>query len=242
MLSVYQPYIEFLGERTLLLHLDERIDATVTQRVHAVCEAIKKAQLHGVHDIVPAYASIAVYFELALEDAAACEFTGERIARQIHALLADFVFSEAANSQITIEIPVCYDAEFALDLDFVADRAGLPRDEVVARHCAAEYRVAMLGFAPGFPYLVGLDPTLACPRNASPRTRVPAGSVAIGGSQSGIYPRELPGGWRVIGRSPWHFFDPTRDPPARLAPGQRVRFVTIDRATFAMLARDAKIA
>jgi KipI family sensor histidine kinase inhibitor len=127
-----------------------------------------------------------------------------------------------------IEIPVCYGGDCGPDLAEVAAHVGLHCDEVIARHSAAEYRVAMLGFAPGFPYLFGLDASLHLPRRASPRTRVPAGSVAIGGAQTGIYPRELPGGWQIIGRTPLTLFDPARDPPALLAPGQRVRFKVIE--------------
>ena len=136
-----------------------------------------------------------------------------------------------------VEIPVCYDGEFGPDLGEVAEHAKLAQAEVIALHTASEYHVAMLGFAPGFPYLLGLDARLHAPRRASPRTRVPAGSVAIGGAQTGIYPRELPGGWRLIGRTPLTLFDAQRDPPALLAPGQRVRFRAISAQEFAALTR-----
>lgn len=145
--------------------------------------------------------------------------------------------SPAPTSDPSIEIPVCYDGEFGPDLDAVAAHAHLSHAEVIARHTAGDYSVAMLGFAPGFPYLLGLDPALHTPRRANPRTRVPAGSVAIGGAQAGIYPRELPGGWQVIGRTPCVLFDPQRDPPCLLPPGTRVRFRAIDAATFARLAK-----
>ena len=124
-------------------------------------------------------------------------------------------------------VPVCYGGEFGPDLDDLARYARLSVDEVIARHCAPDYRVAMLGFAPGFPYLLGLDPALHAPRRATPRVRVPAGSVAIGGAQTGIYPSELPGGWLLIGRTPLTLFDPAREAPALLAPGQRLRFRAI---------------
>ena len=130
-----------------------------------------------------------------------------------------------------VEIPVCYGGEFGPDLREVAEHAQLAEADVIALHSAGEYRVAMLGFAPGFPYLLGLDARLHMPRRANPRTRVAAGSVAIGGAQTGIYPRELPGGWRLIGRTPLALFDAQRDPPALLAPGQRVRFRSISSAS-----------
>jgi KipI family sensor histidine kinase inhibitor len=135
-----------------------------------------------------------------------------------------------------VEIPVCYGGECGPDIAAVAEHAGLLRDAVIARHTAAEYTVAMLGFAPGFPYLLGLDPSLQMPRRATPRTRVPAGSVAIGGAQTGIYPRELPGGWHLIGRTPLVLFDPQRELPCLLAPGDRVRFHAIEADEFGRLA------
>ena len=102
---------------------------------------------------------------------------------------------------------------------------GSTKTTVIVRHCAVEYRVAMLGFSPGFPYLLGLDPRLAMPRLDTPRTRVAAGSIGIGGAQTGIYPQAGPGGWRIIGRTALALFDPLHDPPTLLAPGDRVRFI-----------------
>jgi KipI family sensor histidine kinase inhibitor len=122
----------------------------------------------------------------------------------------------------TVEIPVLYDGP---DLDEVAALTGLSRDEVIALHAGATYTVAFLGFAPGFAYLVGLDPRLEVSRRAEPRVRVPAGAVAIAGPYSGVYPRESPGGWRLLGSADVAMFDPGRTPPALLAPGDRVRFI-----------------
>lgn len=144
--------------------------------------------------------------------------------------------SSAMGERAIVVIPVCYGGEYGPDLEAVARHARLSRDEVIGRHVAAEYTVAMLGFAPGFPYLLGLDAALHVPRRTDPRTRVPAGSVAIGGGQTGIYPRELPGGWNLIGRTPRVLFDPERNPPCLLAPGNRMRFRAIDAQAFARFA------
>jgi inhibitor of KinA len=133
----------------------------------------------------------------------------------------------------TIEVPVCYDPEFALDLEAVAQHCGLSPNEVGKRHAAARYQVRCIGFTPGFPYLSGLPAALATPRRATPRTAVPAGSVAIGAGQTGIYPLRSPGGWNIIGRTPLPLFDLAREPAALFAPGDRVRFVAIDRKEFA---------
>ena len=131
-----------------------------------------------------------------------------------------------------VEIPVCYGGEYGPDIGDVAARAGLGEGAVAARHAAASYRVAMLGFSPGFPFLLGLPPELACPRRDTPRASVPAGSVGIAGAQTGVYPLESPGGWRIIGRTPLALFDVLREPPALLQPGDRVRFVAISSDEF----------
>ncbi|HEV3410347.1 MAG TPA: 5-oxoprolinase subunit PxpB [Chthoniobacterales bacterium] len=136
-----------------------------------------------------------------------------------------------------VAIPVCYEREFALDLDAVARHTGLSPDEVVQRHSAARYVVGCVGFTPGFPYLSGLPPELATPRRTAPRTQVPAGSVGIGGAQSGIYPQVSPGGWNIIGRTPLRLFDLAQNPPALLQAGNRVRFRAISRAEFDATAR-----
>ncbi|MGZ5003224.1 MAG: 5-oxoprolinase subunit PxpB, partial [Chthoniobacterales bacterium] len=136
-----------------------------------------------------------------------------------------------------VEIPVCYDDEFAPDLLLVAERAGLASAEVVRRHSAAEYRVHCLGFTPGFAFLSGLPAKLATPRRDTPRKEVPAGAVAIGGQQTGVYPQVSPGGWNVIGRSPIRFFDASAATPTLLRVGDRVRFRPITRTEFDSLGK-----
>ena len=222
--------IELLGESALLIQLGERIEGKLNARAIALAEALRSARLPGVLDVAPAYASVCVRYAPAQVDA------HERLLSALPALL-ETATPALAETRALVEIPVCYGGEFGPDLDAVAQRAQLDLRNVVARHSAAEYRVAMLGFAPGFPYLLGLDGALHTPRRASPRTRVPAGSIAIGGAQTGIYPRELPGGWNLIGRTPLQLFDVGRDPPALLAPGTRVRFRAIDASEFAALSR-----
>jgi inhibitor of KinA len=131
-----------------------------------------------------------------------------------------------------VEIPVCYEPEFALDIDRVAEQAQISASEVVDLHSGSEYRVACIGFVPGFPFLAGLPKQLATPRRDTPRKEIPAGSVGIGGAQTGIYPLRSPGGWNLIGRTPLKLFDPTKDPPTLLCPGDRVRFRAITREQF----------
>jgi inhibitor of KinA len=216
------PYtIETLGEDALLLRFGDTIDARVNARVHALSQRIERVRPSWLRDLVPAYASLALFV-----DADAFDCTLDPLGEAGHWLQQQaFAGDDADIVGRSVEIPVRYGGEHGPDLAALAAHAGLGEDDVIARHCAVEYRVAMLGFSPGFPYLLGLDPLLAMPRLDTPRTRVAAGSVGIGGAQTGIYPQAGPGGWRIIGRTALALFDPLHDPPTLLAPGDRVRFI-----------------
>lgn len=222
--------IEALGDCALLIQLGAHLDARLAAQATVLAAALRAAQLQGVLDIAPAYASVCVRYLPVHADAR------ERLADAIRPFLEDPAPAAAATA-MPLEIPVCYGGDYGPDLDDVARHAQVDADAVIARHAGAEYRVAMLGFAPGFPYLLGLHASLHTPRRGSPRTRVPAGAVAIGGAQTGIYPRELPGGWNIVGRTPLRLFDVARDPPALLAAGMHVRFRAIDAAEFAALSQ-----
>ncbi len=232
------PAIEPLGETVLLLRFGTRVDAALSARVHAALATLQAAGMPGVTDFVAGYASLALHYRPA--DWAATTTPWRALADAVQAVLRHDGGGPLHGEAAIVEIPVRYGGDDGRDLDELASLLGLSVDDVVARHVAGDYRVAMLGFAPGFPYLLGLDPRLHAARLAVPRTRVPRGSVAIGGAQTGIYPRELPGGWRLIGRTPLALFDPRRDPPNRLAAGDRVRFRAIDADEFAAIeANDA---
>lgn len=218
------PRIEALGDCALLILCGDGIDAAVNARALAVAHAVRAAMLPGIVDIAPAYASVCVRYEPGAWIGADARSPFEAITGRLSPLV-EHVASYAPADAGLIEIPVSYGGKSGPDLDDVAAHAGLMREAVIDLHCRTEYRVAMLGFTPGFAYLIGLPDALHMPRRATPRTRVPAGSVAIGGAQTGVYPRETPGGWHLIGRTPLNLFDPARDPPALLRPGQRVRFV-----------------
>lgn len=224
--------IQPLADDAWLIELGDAIDDGANARAHALAAAIRTAAPRWLRDVVPAYASLGVFFDDRLVGA----FEVRAWLLRAWAALPDR--STADSTARIVEIPVLYGGDAGPDLASAAAELGLDPHTLAQRHAAALYRVAMIGFAPGFPYLSGLDPALALPRLATPRTLVPAGSVAIGGAQSGIYPRGSPGGWRLLGRTPMHLFDPRRDPPCLLAPGDRVRFRAIDAEAFARLERE----
>lgn len=230
--------IEPVGETLLLLRFGDRIDAGANARVHAAAETLRRVEMPGLVDVVPAYATLALHYDAAFWAGRDGEPPWKHLAGTLHAVFATPP-KEDAGAGRRVEIPVVYGGEHGPDLAAVAAHAGLDAEAVVARHAGADYRVAMLGFAPGFPYLLGLDPALQTPRRAQPRTRVPRGSVAIGGAQTGIYPSELPGGWQLIGRTPLVLFDAARETPSLLLPGDRVRFRAIDAHEFARLTESA---
>lgn len=229
-----------LGDSALVVRVSNDFAAEPEEALRAAIalqRTLEEAAIPGVVESAPGYVSVAVFFDPAVvADAIGGDddpFEWLHQAIRTAALRAEGRASGSARSRVRHEVPVCYDdPEFALDLDSVGQHAGLSAVDVVKRHSEVEYRVHCVGFLPGFPYLGGLPRELATPRRATPRSEVPAGSVAIGGSQTGIYPTNSPGGWNVIGRTPLRLFDPTADPPARFHAGDRLRFVTITREEF----------
>jgi KipI family sensor histidine kinase inhibitor len=219
------PRILPLGEAALTIRLGEAASVEVAERSAALAGAIRAASLDNVTDVVPAIAAVTVYYDISSDGAS--EIASRRAARQ--AALRDVVAAAMRQQQplATFEthtIPVRYDGQ---DLEEVAARTGLTREDVIARHSAREYRVLAIGFLPGWAYMGPLDKALSLPRRSTPRTRIPAGSVAIAGMQTGIYPRVSPGGWHLIGSTDVVLFDPGRAKPALFAPGDRVCFAPI---------------
>lgn len=222
---------EPLAEDALLLRLGEQMDATISARVHAAVAILRHQQ--PSLECVPAYASVLLRFDPLAWRVANASDPHQAVERAVRVALDAAEGSQQTSREL--EIPVCYGGTHGPDLAEVARHLELSIDAVIARHAAADYQVAMIGFAPGFAYLLGLDPELAMPRRRDPRQRVPAGSVAIGGTQTGIYPDELPGGWQLIGRTPLRLFDVTATPPSLLAGGDRVRFRVIVEDEFLRL-------
>jgi inhibitor of KinA len=203
------------SDRSLLLIFDDRISLAAHGDVLRLTPLLESVR--GVTNVHPAYASILIDF-----DPLAIRHSGvERAVAELFAQAASAPLPEPR----TVEIPVVYGGEYGPDLETVAAMTGHTPDEVVAIHSSADYLVYFLGFSPGFPYLGGLPESIAAPRLDTPRRRVPAGSVAIGGRQTGVYPMASPGGWRIVGRTSLRLFDPGADPPALLRMGDHVKFV-----------------
>jgi len=220
------------GESVLIVEFEERIDPVVNATTIGCANAIQAAAISGVRDIVPTYRSVAIYFDPLRTDTDALL---ERITHE-----AESAGPGAVVPGEPVRIPVCYGGDLGPDLPQVAAFAKLSEDEVVRLHGTVTYRVFMLGFVPGFAYLGMVDPRIAMPRRATPRVRVPSGSVGIAGVQTGIYPAETPGGWQLIGRTPIRPFDPSRADPFLMKAGDAVQFYAIDRAEFDRLQPDPK--
>ena len=231
-----------LGDSALTIHVCDEFQSDpegCLREVGHVLRLLQEARLPGLSEVTPAFTSVSMFYDPAqiADGNDAAENVCEWLAEKIPALVVGAGGGDhRAESARLVEIPVCYDKEFGLDLGIVAAQAGLTETDVIAAHSGATYRVGCIGFVPGFPFLIGLPRALATPRRATPRTQVPAGSVAIGGAQTGIYPQQSPGGWNVIGRTPQRLFDVELAAPALLAQGDVVRFRSITRAEFEALA------
>jgi inhibitor of KinA len=210
--------IEELGDQALLIRLGEDIDPALNARVHALAARLR--ELPEALEVVPAFASVAL---CVTDPAQLTDDLRTRVAQLIHTL--PDTTTDHRIQPVAYELPVDFAA--GADLIEAASTLGMSTDTLIEKLCAPNYQVAMLGFLPGFAYLLGLDPTLALPRRASPRLRVPPGSLAIGAAQLGIYPCSSPGGWHLVGQVHAQLFDPTRARPALLGPGDLLRIAPV---------------
>ena len=221
-----------LGDAAAYVEFSETLDLALNAALQQLAVALRALKLPWITDVVSALGGIALHFNPDHPDMPATPLLA--VAELVDRCL-DSEISVAGQGRL-VEIPVCYDPELGLDIVEIAESLGLTTDEVARRHAAGEYAVLMIGFAPGHPYLGGLDPKLSVPRRSSPRAAVPAGSIAIANAQCVVYPYAIPGGWNVIGRTPLVVFDAYRDPPSLLDSRDRVRFVPISRAEYDRMA------
>ena len=227
MMSAAGPGIERIvpaGDSALLVELPQRIDRRINAYAIALAERLQRRCGGAIRDAVVGYATLTVYFDPLVVD-------GVWLETEIREAAADV--GEGGDAEgAALDVPVCYGGEFGPDLDEVAAFGRCTTDEVIAWHSAAVYRVYMVGFVPGFAYMASVDPRIAAPRRPVPRAAVPAGSVAIAGGQTGIYPAVTPGGWNIIGRTPVKPYDPSRPNPFLLRAGDTVRFHAVSSEAF----------
>lgn len=227
--------IQAQGDRCLVITLGDRIDATIGRLCLGLAQKLRDAAISGVTDVVPSFVAVAVHYR---PDGYGNGPRYAQLHERIEALLNEGIIPLDSGGR-NIEIPVCYGGEHGPDLEDVARFAGVSQDELIALHSQTPCMVFMLGFAPGHSYAGIHDPRLDMPRRASPRTAVPAGSIAIANRQTSIYPSRLPGGWNIIGATPLRIFDPQREPAALLQPGDTLRFTPISPDLFLRLQKEA---
>ncbi|MEW6285226.1 MAG: 5-oxoprolinase subunit PxpB [Chloroflexota bacterium] len=212
-----KPRILPLGDSAMLVQWGNEMDFKVNRRIHALAQLIEASPFSGIVETVPAYAALLVHYDpLIVSFAQVKDFLREKLAQAEAA---------AIRTPRRIEVPVRYGGEAGMDLEAVAHHLHLTVEEVIRLHSGRTYTVFMMGFTPGFPYMGKLDDALVMPRLATPRTCVRAGTVAIAGAQTGIYPLDSPGGWHLIGWTPLTLFDPRAESPFLFAPGDEVKFV-----------------
>lgn len=215
-----------IGDSALTIEFGNTIREQTNEGVMQLFHQLKKNQVAYIIDIIPAYSSISViYNTVAIKKSNPNILAFDWMKQQIVKEMELSHVNELNRRQITI--PVCYDITLGPDLNEVADYASLSIEEVIALHKAKLYKVYMIGFLPGFPYMATVDEKIQLPRKSQPRTKVPAGSVGIAGAQTGIYPSASPGGWQLIGQTPIKLFDVTQENPCLLQPGDKVSFYAI---------------
>jgi len=223
MKSLRAPRYLVAGEKGLVVEFGSRIDREINARVQTLYRSLGREPIPGVVETVPTFRSLLVSYDPLL-------IGFDELVSRIQAV--ETRPPNAGQAKEPVVISTVYGGQFGPDLEFVARHNGISVEEAISLHVTAVYLVYMIGFAPGFPYLGGLPGKIATPRLQAPRTRVPAGSVGIAGEQTGVYPVDSPGGWQLIGRTPLKLYDPGRENPVLLEPGDSVRFERIDEAKF----------
>lgn len=224
----YMPF----GGSALVVEFGDEISEKINRKVIALDNAIQKAQVAGVEELVPTYRSLLVRYT-------PLRISYEQLVFSIKDIEKTVGAARVVRRSRRVTVPVVYGGEYGPDLGYVAKHHGLTEERVIALHSKREYRVFMIGFVAGFPYLGEVADEIATPRLKTPRLRVPAGSVGIAERQTGIYPCEAPGGWRIIGRTPLRMFDPSQDPPTLMRPGEVVYFRPISEREFKTIEKTA---
>ena len=221
------------GDQAILINFEQKIDASINDEVIQLHEKLKSNLIKGITFCIPAYCSLTVGYDVNI-------YSFEKFRETISSLRAENESIIFQKEKRKIKIPVCYDLEFALDADEISSHTNLTWDEIVQLHSEETYRVFMMGFLPGFAYLGKLPKAIVCPRKSSPRKKVPSGSVAIAGLQTGIYPSEAPGGWQIIGQTPLPLFFEKNENPFLFQTGDLVGFQVVSKDDFFQIKKETK--
>ncbi len=218
--------IRFLpcGDSAVTVEFSKEINEETNRKIRFLATEIERQGIRGVRESVPTFCSITVYFDPLV-------LSGQKLQKKILNIIHAYKEGSAQKRRVFL-IPVCYEGEYAPDMEDVCRLTGLTREEVIQIHSSTDYLIYMLGFLPGFPYLGGMDSRIEAPRLDTPRTTIPEGAVGIGGKQTGIYPLASPGGWRLIGRTPVKVYDPGRENPIVYKAGDYIRFFPISPEKF----------
>lgn len=215
------------GDKAIFVEFGDAIAPELNRRVRNLMLTVQDKKISGVIETIPTYRSLLVYFDPR-------QISANKLRETLYSLTQPLAESGLPKPKL-IEIPTAYGGEYGPDLEFVAAYNGLSVPEVVEIHIGTPYLIYMIGFVPGFPYLGGMSPRIVTPRLETPRAKITAGSVGIAGNQTGIYPVESPGGWRLIGRTPLKLFDPSREPLALFQAGDYLTFVSITPEEFSSI-------
>ena len=207
------------GDSALVVEFGNEINEAVNEKVHALAKKIRQKNIPGITEMIPTFRSLLVSYNM-------LQISYSKLSVMLSVLSRELEMNQGAHHRI-VKIPCCYGARFGADLTDMERLTGLSREEIIELHSSVDYKIYMLGFLPGFVYLGGLDKRLEVPRLDTPRVRIGKGAVGIGGNQTGIYPMDSPGGWRLIGGTPVDLYDPEREDPVLLRAGEYIRFVPI---------------
>ena len=222
--DISYPRILPTGDRALTVEFGNSIDEKINARLMGFIRGLSQERIKGIEEFVPSFRSVLIHYNPAV-------LSYDKMSRIVKQA-ADKPVTEETHKKRIVTVPVCYDERYGPDIKDVAEHAGLSVEEVISIHTSTPYLVYMLGFQPGFPYLGGLDKRICCPRLTTPRVRLEAGSVGIGGEQTGLYPMESPGGWRIIGVTPVRCYNPDKEKPIPYMAGDHIRFKSITREEF----------
>lgn len=226
-MSTQYPKILPTGDRALTVEFGNEIDESINARLMGFIRTLSEKRIKGIEEFVPSFRSVLIHYNPAL-------LSYEKMTDIVNGAVNEPV-KESSHHKRIVKVPVCYDEVYGPDIKDVAEHAGLTVEEVIKIHTSTPYLVYMLGFQPGFPYLGGLDERIHTPRLETPRIRLEAGSVGIGGGQTGLYPMESPGGWRIIGVTPVRCYNPEKEKPIPYKAGDRIQFVSITKEEFTRL-------